>query len=83
MTLKGMPCSTACDEHGTGVAPFSWWRSFVNRRTIGILAGVVGTGIAAWWWTTQRASGETMRHAARERGTVIFDNHAIAPEGII
>jgi hypothetical protein len=54
----------------------------VSRRTIGILAGVVGSGIAAWWWRTQRGSGQTLQ-PARDRGTVIFDNHAMPSEGVL
>ncbi len=51
----------------------------VNRRTLGILAGVVGSAIGAWWWTSQRASRTPVaRVPARERGTVIFDNHTAA-----
>jgi hypothetical protein len=49
----------------------------VSRSAIGILASVVGLG--AWWWATQRHSGRNLRRsAARDQGTVIFDNHTSA-----
>jgi hypothetical protein len=44
----------------------------LNRRTYGILAGVIGSAVGAWWWTRQRArsvSTETV-----DRGRVIFHN---------
>lgn len=47
----------------------------------------MGSAIGAWWWTTQRAQRTAARRLpARERGTVIFDNHTVAndaAEGII
>ncbi len=59
----------------------------MSRRTLGILASVMGSAIGAWWWTTQRAQRTAARRLpARERGTVIFDNHTVAndaAEGII
>jgi hypothetical protein len=42
----------------------------VNKRTYGILAGVIGFG--AWWWARRRNAGTAAR--ASERGTVIFRN---------
>jgi hypothetical protein len=58
----------------------------VSKRTLGILATVVGSAVGAWWLTTQRRS-RTSRTAAIEgkRGTVIFDNTPVASgtEGII
>jgi hypothetical protein len=42
---------------------------------------MAGTVFGAWWWTTQRGSTTIIRRLpARERGTVIFDNHATAVE---
>ena len=54
----------------------------MNRRTIGILAGVIGSALSALYWARHRAA----QHAggmtpARERGTVIFDNTPAAPDG--
>jgi hypothetical protein len=53
----------------------------VNRRTLGILTTVLGSALGAWWWTTQGRSRRTARRvSAPDRGTVIFDNHAVASE---
>jgi hypothetical protein len=53
----------------------------LSRRTLGILASVVGSAIGAWWWTSQRANRATAaRVPARDRGTVIFDNHTAASD---
>jgi hypothetical protein len=47
----------------------------VNRRTLGIMASVLGSALGAWWWTTQRRSRTyTSTASQRDRGTVIFDN---------
>lgn len=55
----------------------------MTKRTYGILAGVIGSGLAAWWWARQRSGGAP----APDRGTVIFDNTPTATplsgEGII
>lgn len=54
----------------------------MSRRTYGILAGVVGSALGAWWYARRRS-------AAREgvRGTVIYDNTPsatpLSTEGII
>jgi|GraSoiStandDraft_46_1057282.scaffolds.fasta_scaffold138480_2 hypothetical protein len=49
--------------------------AFVTRRTLGIMASVVGSALGAWWWTTQRRSRAYSSVALpRERGTVIFGN---------
>jgi hypothetical protein len=49
----------------------------VSRRTLGILATVAGSAIGAWWWSSRRASSTAVRRLpARDRGTVIYDNHA-------
>jgi uncharacterized membrane protein len=58
---------------------------FVNKRTFGLLAGVIGSAVGAWWWAKHRAALAN-RHLtpARERGTVILDNTPTAsPEAII
>ena len=53
----------------------------MSKRTLGILATMAGSAIGAWWWTTQRGSSVTVRRvSARDRGTVIFDNHTTASE---
>jgi len=42
---------------------------------------MAGAAFGAWWWTTQREPGTNARRVpARERGTVIFDNHTTAVE---
>ena len=53
----------------------------MNRRTLGILATVVGSALGAWWITSQRRTrGTTQLRAARDHGTVIFDNTPSAAE---
>ena len=44
----------------------------MSRRTYGILAGVIGSALGAWWYSRRRAlaGGRTNM----DRGTVIFDN---------
>ena len=58
----------------------------LSKRTLGILATVVGSAFGAWWLTTQRrsrAAGNLL--PARDHGTVIFDNTPVASdvEGIL
>jgi hypothetical protein len=58
----------------------------MTKRTLGIIATVVGSAMGAWWLTAQRRSRSSRTLAApRERGTVIFDNTPAASgaEGII
>jgi hypothetical protein len=57
----------------------------VTRRTLGILATVVGSAMGAWWYTSQRRLRNPRLTPSRERGTVIFDNTptAASGEGII
>ncbi|NUR55911.1 MAG: hypothetical protein HOQ29_15815 [Acidobacteria bacterium] len=40
---------------------------------MGIVAGVVGSALGAWWLTAQRRA-RGRQSQAPERGTVIFDN---------
>lgn len=55
----------------------------VNKRTYGILAGVIGFG--AWWLVRRRNGGRSA--ASQGRGTVIFSNTPaptpLSTEGII
>jgi hypothetical protein len=46
---------------------------------------MAGAAFGAWWWTTRVSSTAVRRVPARDRGTVIFDNHATAveAEGIV
>jgi hypothetical protein len=44
----------------------------VNKRTYGILAGLIGSAVGAWWIVRQRA--RTATPAIPDRGTVIFHN---------
>lgn len=47
----------------------------MNARTVGLLAGVLGSALGAWYWARHRAAGLARRTTpAREQGTVIFDN---------
>jgi hypothetical protein len=55
----------------------------VNKRTYGILAGVIGFGA---WWLARRRSSPTSA-GSLERGTVIFRNTPsptpLSTEGIV
>lgn len=55
----------------------------MNRRTYGILAGVIGSALGAWWYSRRRGSTRD----AIDRGTVIFDNTPratqLSTEGIV
>ena len=55
--------------------------AIVSTRTYGILAGVIGSALGAWYWTRYRN-----RTPEAARGTVIYDNTPTASdlsEGII
>ena len=53
----------------------------LSRRTLGILTSVVASAVGAWWWTTQHRSRNSARlAAARDHGTVIFDNTPTAAD---
>jgi hypothetical protein len=58
----------------------------MSKRSYGIIAGVIGSAVGAWWWSRQYAlsmasSSETAR------GTVIFHNTPtptpLSEEGVI
>ena len=55
----------------------------MNRRTYGILAGVIGSALGAWWYSRRRGSSRP----STDRGAVIYDNTPTATplstEGII
>lgn len=54
----------------------------LNRRTYGILAGVIGSAIGAWWYVRNRRANEV----EQSRGTVIYNNTPTATglsEGLI
>lgn len=57
----------------------------MSSRTYGILAGVIGSALGAWWYSRRR--GASAGAARPERGTVIYDNTPTATplstEGII
>jgi hypothetical protein len=44
----------------------------MNNRTYGILAGLIGSAVGAWWYSRYRQS--SIDRIVRQRGTVIFDN---------
>lgn len=46
----------------------------MNNRTFGILAGVIGSALGAWWYTRRFSNPTQNLTAPRERGEVIFDN---------
>jgi hypothetical protein len=49
----------------------------MTRSQYGILAGIAGAALAAWWWQRRDSMIRGMSRAGRERGEVIFRN---APE---
>ena len=55
----------------------------MSRRTLGILAGMVGSAVGAWWWARNRSAQQSARQMtpARDHGTVIFDNTPTVVEG--
>lgn len=46
----------------------------MNNRTFGILAGVIGSALGAWWYTRHRSTTTQSLTQPRQRGEVIFDN---------
>jgi hypothetical protein len=75
---------------GGAYPSFSWYRScsakqpevFVNKRTFGFVAGVVGSALGAWWWARQRRPQTySASTTSRDSGTAIFDN-ALVPSDI-
>lgn len=48
----------------------------MTTRTYGILVGMIGSALGAWWWARQRSSDAR----ATSRGTVIYDNTPTATE---
>jgi hypothetical protein len=55
----------------------------MSRRTLGILAGMVGSAVGAWWWARNRGAQQSAQQLApaRDHGTVILDNTPTAVEG--
>jgi hypothetical protein len=56
----------------------------MTKRTYGILAGVIGSALGAWWYRRRHSSPHL---STAGRGTVIYDNTPTATplsgEGII
>jgi len=53
----------------------------MNNRTFGILAGVIGSALGAWWYTRRRSTPTQSMTRPRPRGEVIFDNTpTVAPD---
>ena len=53
----------------------------MNNRTFGILAGVIGSALGAWWYSRRLSTPTQSLTPPRQRGEVIFDNTpAVAPE---
>ena len=50
----------------------------MSNRTYGILAGVIGSALGAWWYSRYRTRTSAM--SAPNRGTVIFDNTPTASD---
>jgi hypothetical protein len=58
----------------------------MNSRRYGILAGLIGSALGAWWYSRHRTAARGLT-PAREHGTVIFDNtpaaSPVSAEGVI
>ena len=54
----------------------------MSKRTFGILTGIVGSALGAWYWAKGRGTGLEAGGLtpSREQGTVIFDNTPTAVE---
>jgi hypothetical protein len=56
----------------------------MSRRTYGIIAGMVGSALGAWWYSRRRSASNG---SSRDRGTVIYHNtpsaSPSATEGIV
>lgn len=59
----------------------------MNSRRYGILAGVIGSALGAWWYSRRRSTVTRSLTPARDHGEVIFDNTPTATplssEGVI
>jgi hypothetical protein len=54
----------------------------MTRSRYGMIAGIAGAALAAWWWNRNR--GMAAQRATAGRGEVIFHNHpATSSEGIL
>jgi hypothetical protein len=54
----------------------------MTRSRYGMIAGIAGAALAAWWWNRNR--GAAARNTMGGRGEVIFHNHPVASsEGIL
>ena len=73
-----LPFSIGCAS-GIRVAPAEPG-GFVTKRTLGILATMVGSAVGAWWLTTYRRTRAFRTTPERARGTVIFDNTPVASD---
>jgi hypothetical protein len=58
-------------SHGIDVAA-ALQEETLRRQTYGILAGVIGSAVGAWFWSRQRSRSTAA--PAGHRGTVIFHN---------
>jgi hypothetical protein len=55
----------------------------MTRNRYGLLAGIAGAALAAWYWRS-RMSARDSQQLATERGEVIFRNTPVASsEGIL
>jgi hypothetical protein len=52
----------------------------LSTRTYGILAGVIGSALGAWWYTRYRGRNTA---PVRGRGAVIFDNTPTASDNAV
>jgi hypothetical protein len=52
----------------------------MTRRRYGLLAGIAGAALAAWYWRGRYRGEDTPGH---EKGETIFSNTPVPSEGIL
>lgn len=53
----------------------------MNRNRYGILAGLAGAALAAWYWRSKRIPHYS--HPSRGKGEVIYRNTPAPSEGVL
>ncbi|MGH9411812.1 MAG: hypothetical protein ACRD1V_20435 [Vicinamibacterales bacterium] len=53
----------------------------MSVRSLGFLAGAIGSALGVWWWTTQYRGANRQPLSIDDRGVVIFRNTPAAADG--